>query len=382
MPIMMMAPKKGVPMPNRTDGLMMPYNAFIPRLYNLCKAWGFEPGRIMPSRAFCSDENQGLPVLLITTHFGLFPFDHGRVGGVVATGRHGPHAHHGRDLVLIQASHVGYDPDTGHFGAYRRVQLENSALTDDCGKIGAVLSWYLAEYTAAREKVLFARRDGELAVIIDNAFLDAGRKEGLFLQLERLIAPAPDGTFEPLERFSTSTAFRLHPALTPDLEATVPPDSDRGPIGPRLTPDLFYFKRDIPSGIEGINPLEENLYRDMPFIVTAPHPFLVAAQTNTRIEFDRTYRTIVKEPAYRDRNLMFITGLNIDISPEAGQMFPLTQFIPWAAYIQTRDGRRELLEQQALSDALTAQKIENPDRIDLDSTLRIVEERPEVKVRL
>ena len=36
---------------------MMRYSLFVPKLYNLCKSLGFEAGHIMPSRAFCSDEN-------------------------------------------------------------------------------------------------------------------------------------------------------------------------------------------------------------------------------------------------------------------------------------------------------------------------------------
>ena len=68
-----------------------------------------KPNRIMPSRAFCSDENQGYPIILIAKHFGSFPFNHGRVGVIVVTDRHGPHAHHGKDMVIIQASHVGYE---------------------------------------------------------------------------------------------------------------------------------------------------------------------------------------------------------------------------------------------------------------------------------
>jgi hypothetical protein len=61
---------------------------------------GFGVGNIMPSRAFCADENQGFPTILITKHFGTFPFNHGRVGGIVATDRHGPHA---QDMVIIRA---------------------------------------------------------------------------------------------------------------------------------------------------------------------------------------------------------------------------------------------------------------------------------------
>jgi hypothetical protein len=104
---------------------MMRFSLFVPRLYNLCRSYGFEKGMIMPSRAFCSDENQGFPIILITKHFGAFPFNHGMVGGIVATDRHGPYAHHGKDLVIIQASHVGYEPETGQFGTYRWLQVDD-----------------------------------------------------------------------------------------------------------------------------------------------------------------------------------------------------------------------------------------------------------------
>ena len=46
--------------PYKVDGLAIPYPEFVSRLYNLCMELGFRKGLIMPSRAFCSDENQGL----------------------------------------------------------------------------------------------------------------------------------------------------------------------------------------------------------------------------------------------------------------------------------------------------------------------------------
>ena len=62
----------------------MRYSQFVPRLYNYCRSLGFTRERMMPSRAFCSDESQGYPVILLAQHFGTFPFDHGRVGDKVA----------------------------------------------------------------------------------------------------------------------------------------------------------------------------------------------------------------------------------------------------------------------------------------------------------
>ena len=66
----------------------------------------------------------------------------------------------------------------------------------------------------------------------------------------------------------------------------------------------------------------------MPQIVTSNSPNLLAAQITTQIEFDRTFRTIVKEHAYKGKKVVFIAGLNIDISPQSGQLFPLTKSAP------------------------------------------------------
>ncbi len=43
----------------------------------------------MASCAFCSDENLGYVIILITKHIGILPSNHDRVGGIVATARHG-----------------------------------------------------------------------------------------------------------------------------------------------------------------------------------------------------------------------------------------------------------------------------------------------------
>jgi 1,4-alpha-glucan branching enzyme len=44
------------------------YKELFPRIYNYCKSLGFEMNKIMPSQAFCSDENQGYPIILMAKH--------------------------------------------------------------------------------------------------------------------------------------------------------------------------------------------------------------------------------------------------------------------------------------------------------------------------
>ena len=362
--------------------MMMRYNLFVPRLYNWCKTLGFEAHKIMPSRAFCSDESQGYPIIMIAKHFGTFPFNHGRVGGVVATDRHAPHAQHGQDLVIIQASHVGYDPQSKLFGTYRRLQTTDQACGPSCGKLHQVTAWYQNEYKFAQQNILLHRYKGQACVIIDNQLLREDRDEGLLLKLDKLIEADVDGQYLPFKTQSTSKVFRASVALIDKLGELAFSATDSQPIGIDLTADMFYFRRSIPAMEEGVPQQEYSLIRYMPQIITADSPLLIAAQINTQIEFDRTFRTIVKEQAYHGKKVMFIAGLNIDISPQSGQLFPLTKFIPWAAYIQERDGSYSTLEQQELVQVLEQQSTDNQDQINLEDAIQIMTEAEEIKIEL
>ena len=77
--------------------------------------------------------------------------------------------------------------------------------------------------------------------------------------------------------------------------------------------------------------------------------------------------------------MLFVSGLNIDISPQTGQVFPLTRFIPWAAYIQKRDGTYRTLEQREVMAELGQQSTDNPDQIDLEDAIQAMTQAEEVK---
>ncbi len=362
------------------DEVSMRYSRFMPRVYNLAISLGFEQGKIMPSRAFCSDESQGYPIILITKHFGTFPFNHGLVGGIVATDRHAPHAHHGKDLVIIQASHVGYDPKTGAFGVYRRLQTEGTCETSNCGKINGALEWYLHEYEFSRDNILLYQENGEKRVVIDNLLLHADRDEGLLLKLDKIVKV--NDLRNPMPIFSRSTAKVFLPSshLLEHLSNYEWQPAPGQAIGQYLHPDCFFFKRTISRHHEGRDHLEKNLIDVMPYVVTSKWPALTAAQANTQVEFDRAFRTIVQEPAYKNKKILFISGLNVDISPEEGQSFPLTKFIPWAAYVQDEKGNHHTWEQAELYERLQAQSTKNPDQVELEAIIDIMENSEEVKL--
>ena len=354
---------------------MFRYSSFVPRLYNYCKSLGFEAGKIMPSRAFCSDESQGYPIILICKHFGTFPFNHGRVGGIVATDRHGPHAEHGKDMIIIQASHVGYDPGSNQFGVYRRLCTEHSEMSSSCGKVDAVLGWYQAEYQFAKNNILIEHRGDDCFIIIDNQLLNEKRDEGLFLHLDKLIE-TNSSEFIAEESHSTSKCFKA----SAEIQAQCKNIKNKEPIGKFLLPEFFYYKNEIEKDIEGHSRLEHNLFDVMPWIVASESPLLDAAKVNTQVEFDRAFRTIVKEKGYQGKRIIYISGLNIDISPQQNQIFPLTKFIPWAAFIKNEDGSQKIIEQNELYAILKEQSEDNPEQIDMEEAIEVMEKVEEIKI--
>ena len=226
------------------------------------------------------------------------------------------------------------------------------------------------------------KHEGKECIIVDNQLLREDRDEGLLLRLDKLIETDPSGQRRPLRILSTAKVFAASSALVGSVGNTAFNDSTPQAIDANLTADMFYFRRNIRQTEEGFHHLEPNLIRFMPQIITTQSPTLMAAQINTQIEFDRTFRTIVKEHGYHGKKVLFISGLNIDISPQAGQLFPLTKFVPWAAYIQDRDGSNFTLEQHELVQTLEQQSTSNPDQIDLEAAIRTMTEAEEIKVEL
>lgn len=357
------------------DDMAMRYSVFAPRLFNYCLSLGMSPQKIMPSRAFCSDENQGYPIILIAKHFGTFPFNHGRVGGIVATDRHAPHSEHGKDMVIIQASHVGYDPDTGEFGIYRRMQTDEHEHASDCGAICGVMRWYQDEYEFAGKQIHLEVEEGAKYVIIDNQLLKQNREQGLFLHLHKLIENYNPDEDNAVHSYSTAKAYPASKLLIEKIGDRWPEKNTA--IETLLDDSFFYFKRDVDMN-EASGYLNRNLLEFMPRVITSKYPPLAAALANTQIEFDRTFRSLVKEKAYRGKKLVFVSGIHIDISPKDGELFPLTKFVPWAAYIQNESGEGYTLEQRELFSALNEQSTENPHKIDLTAAIHQMEQEAEI----
>ena len=376
--------------PFTIDGLAIPYPEFVPRLYNFCMELGFKRGYITPSRAFCSDENQGLPIILLTKHFGTFPFNHGRVGGILAVNRHGPHSNHGDDLVIVQASHVGYDPDTGEYGSYHRPQISGNNLCVSCGKLTHVITPYLEAYHFACNRT-FLHRDvqGRYLITTKNSLIDFGShpvEHGLVLKLSNIVDEDDQGIIRPVAAASTTQSYEVSEDFKQQLDsAGYEWKGGQGEcICKWLTGDLFYFKREFHETDDSIM-LEKNLIEFMPDIVSAKYPPLRAAKTNMQLEFARVLKSIRLSEEYKGRNLLYISGLNIDIS-EWGGFPPTNYFVPWAAHVQLDSGTPEEyahpIEQKDLFAKLMEQSPINEDQVDLKENIKRMLKAPRFDIRV
>jgi hypothetical protein len=375
--------------PFKVDGLAIPYPEFVSRLYNLCMELGFRKGLIMPSRAFCSDENQGLPIILLTKHFGTFPFNHGRVGGIMAVDRHGPHSQHGEDLLILQASHVGYDPDSELYGTYKRPQMLGSCLSDSCGKLIHVITPYLEQYLFARDRIFLHKDDSDNCLItVKNSFIDFGSHpvtEGIVVRLNNIVEEDSMGVISPFKSSSTTQTYKVSGAFKQRLEELEyrwhPGVGKR--IGKLLVADLFFFREAFHETDDSLL-LERNLIEFMPDVVSSKHPALRVAKTNIQLEFARVVESIRRCDHYKGKNLLYIAGLNIDI-PENEDLPVMNYFVPWAAHVQLMDSDHEEyihpIEQEHLYAKLMAQSPENPDQTDLKEGIRRILNAPQLKIR-
>jgi hypothetical protein len=230
--------------------------------------------------------------------------------------------------------------------------------------------------------VRLLRHDGQPAVLIDYLLIAHPERQGLYLVAQNLVHDAGQDLPRPLATRSTGYVYRAADSLIARVGEDTWPREGSIAIGEHLSAEDFYFQREGNWADPFQDQLEHNLLAPMPWILTSKHPLLTAACANTLAEFERTYRSLLQSPATRGKNLVFVSGLNIDISPRLGDEFPLTKFVPWAAFVQFADGRQEILEQNELIERLGAMSKDNPAQIDLERSIAAMSTKEEVQVRL
>ena len=129
-----------------------------------------------------------------------------------------------------------------------------------------------------------------------------------------LFIPVPLSPHQQVFEASSSLAASLLP-----LASSTPSSLARF-----LTPDLFNFRKSVGDQ------LSENLFPHMPSILCSPQPMLEAAKVNSVAEFERLYRVVRRQDVFRNRNVLIVAGLNVDLM-RGYHPFPGCLFVPWAA---------------------------------------------------
>ena len=84
---------------------------------------------------------------------------------------------------------------------------------------------------------------------------------------------------------------------------------------------------------------------------------------------------------YISKRVVFISGLNIDISPYEIEAFPLTTFVPWAAFVQEPNDHCYVMEQREVVDCLLDQKADNPDEVYLETAIQKMKETRKIEIK-
>lgn len=273
-------------------------------------------------------------------------------------------------------------------------------MSGTCGKVVGVMGPYEKAFEALLGRIR-VRADGEQVLLsVSNLLLPSSSGEGsdqlAFLVFDDLFEK---GALEnPVLEKGTSTVFRASESFAKQfkkLMATqegqaVEEEIDQSDLqlGWRslknsklahlLTSNMFTFKKPAELLLGEENRLERSLLPHLPKVLTSPYDNeLSASLICMQSEFDRSVHSVAAEPTYKGKNLILISGLNIDVSPaqDLEEAFPATMFLPWAAYVQLADGKRHVVEQQELVSELFSRSTDNPDELDIENSINELFER-------
>lgn len=241
----------------------------------------------------------------------------------------------------------------------------------------------------ARDRIFLHRDDkGNHLITVKNSFIDFDShpvKNGLVLKLESIAKTDDSGNIHPVAAISTSQTYEISEDFRKRIDASgyTWKNGEGESIGAYLSDDLFYFREDFHETDESIL-LERNLIEFMPTIVTSKNPPLRAAKINIQLEFARTVESIRRGTEYQGKNLLYIAGLNIDISEFEGHP-ATTYFVPWAAHIQLKDGTPQEyihpLEQQRIFALLMGEDCINPEQANLKEEIGRMLAAPRFDIR-
>ncbi len=286
----------------------------------------------LPAIWQCSDESQSIKKALFGYVNNCPTFNLGRVGALLDPSRLATAAHHGNDFVILGGSHIGAEESEG-VGYIERIHGKQATC---CGMLGQILTGYLPIYRRASQLIKIFREDNINKIEIPYKYLFQKPTTDIVriqIRLEKLIEGEAlgEGTLGKIFRLNTRISNSLPGLLTSNDEA-------RQPIGKSLTPDLFYFKKNLdPQSHEPQTMIEVSIFDFFPEIVSSPFPHRRLCNINTWRQFHRIASFITDDFDGSGSNIFVLAGLTIDHTLRHNTFIP--QFGFWMENGQALEAR-------------------------------------------
>ncbi|MDF1581478.1 MAG: hypothetical protein P1P74_11990 [Desulfuromonadales bacterium] len=304
----------------------------------------------LPAIWQCSDESQSIKKALFGYVFNCPSFNLGRVGALLDPTRLATAAHHGNDLVIIGGSHLGAQQEDG-IGYIERIHGD---VAPCCGKLTRVLGEYLQLYQRATQLIKIFRAGGTARIEIPYKYLFSKPRSStarIQIRLNRLVGGESTG------EGSLGKIFPMNHALITDHPALGELTETPQPIGKRLTPDTFSFRKNLDhDSLEPLSMLEASVFDFFPEIVSSNQPHRRICDINTWRQFHRMASYITDYFDGSHRNIFVLAGLTIDHSVRHNSFVP--QFGFWMEQGKALEARYFNTEQ--IHELLSKQKIYRP----------------------
>ena len=293
-------------------GRMFPREEFLCRLKNFCSSLGFTMVNLSPANAAFS------------------------AGVGESRGNSG-----GDDTVYLVSTRVSYNPNWGCCCGLPRLLNQQKFQSARESTPAEFVAPFLHLYRFAEEHIYLSQSpEGRALITLPEGLLQHGEELSgckVVVQLARIVEPEMDGVLRPLMISGNLHSFAVS-AKFQSFFAPFHRDWQQGrklSIAGELSREIFAFEIVDKTAWAG-SPYVKTILPFMGEIVSHPTPNLRAAEIHLEQLFlEETARLAALQGA-ESRNLLYLAGLDIDMTPFVGQ--EEHYFVPWQVYIRKSEG--------------------------------------------
>ena len=240
------------------------------------------------------------------------------------------------NAAYVLSTKVRYNPNWGVNCGLPRLLEHKKTKSSPALTPADFIAPFLHLYRFAQENIFLSQTEQNQCLITLPEILlqqgEAGADCKLIIHLERIVEPNKDGFISPVLTSGSLHSFAVSPVFQQSF-AALTSDWAQGrklSIGHYLGSELFSFAG-VASAVDSDSPYVATILPHLAEIVTHPTPNLRAAEIHLQQVFARDTARLAAERRMSERNLLYIAGLDIDMTDFTGS--EEHYFVPWQAYI-------------------------------------------------